>query len=248
MLIRLNKWIASCGFASRRAADELIASKKVRVNGKPVTQMGVKIDPEKDSVEIGNKKLTSSNSKVYIIINKPTGVVSTAKDELDRPNVVSLVKLPNKRVYPVGRLDFDSRGLMLLTDDGELTYQLTHPKFHIPKVYNLTIRGVLTTADVQKMQKGVLLEDGFSKPFKVALIAADPQIRLSQVEVVLNEGRKRQIRRMCQKLGWNLADLKRVKIGPLELGDLAEGSWRVLTNAEVDSLKNSLSKDANTAK
>lgn len=248
MLIRLNKWIASCGFASRRAADELIASRKVKVNGQIVTQMGVKIDPEKDQVEIGNKKLVTSSEKVYIAVNKPVGVVSTAKDELNRPSVVSLVKLPNKRVYPVGRLDFDSRGLMLLTDDGELTFALTHPRFHVPKVYILKIKGVLTETDIKKMQKGVLLEDGFSKPFKATLLKADPQVRESFVEVVMNEGRKRQIRRMCQKLDWYLVDLQRVKIGPLELGDLAEGEWRHLTNDEIVQLKNALTSHADQTK
>ena len=231
--IRLNKYLASLGIASRRQADELIKQGKIRVNHQVVTQMGTKIDPDKDLVEFEGKKL-EPETKTYLIYHKPKGVLSTTKDTHHRPTILDKVKY-KVRLYPVGRLDKDSEGLILLTNDGDLAYRLTHPKFHIPKTYEVTILGQIKLDQIEKLQTGIQLEDGLSKPTKTTII--QKSARHSILEMILFEGRKRQIRRMMASLHLHILSLKRVAIGPILLGELKVGQNRALTTLEIKSLQ-----------
>lgn len=233
--IRLNKYLAHLGVASRRAVDELITLGKISLNGKVVTQLGTKVIPDKDEIVVGNRKIKNALEKlVYIILNKPKGVVSTSKDTFGNTTVLDLVK-SSARLYPVGRLDQDSHGLILLTNDGDLTLKLTHPRFHIYKIYLVTILGFVPDSKVSLLRNGVLLDDGKTAPAKVTIVRQGP--RQTVLEITLWEGRKRQIRRMCAELHLHLTDLQRIAIGPLTLGDLKIGKWRNLLDSEISALK-----------
>lgn len=235
---RLDKFISNRGVTSRRSIKKLLKISEVTVNGKRVTESGTRISPTQDMVLINGKKIGESKL-VYFLLNKPVGIVSTVSDEYGRENVVSLVETP-VRVFPVGRLDKDTSGLILLTNDGELTHKLTHPKFHVPKTYHLQIRGKLTGPQKKAFQKGVLLSDGITQPAGVSIIEEGKQ---SLVEVVLHEGRYRQIRRMCETVGIQLLHLERVAFGPLKLEDLDSGGYRELTEEEVNLLKQAVLRD-----
>ncbi len=234
--IRLNKYLANLGIASRRSIDEFISQGKIKINGKILKDLGIKVDPQKDDIEVNGKKIAQQTQELtYIILNKPRGVLSTAEDESGRVSVVDLVKLP-MRLYPVGRLDKESHGLILLTNDGDLAYKLTHPKFHVPKVYRAKMRGFVTNENIAKMRRGVYLEDGKTAPAKVRTIYRNSNETM--LEITLYEGKKRQIRRMSAHLHINLLDLQRIAIGAIPLGELQMGKWRKLSENEVASLKN----------
>lgn len=226
--MRLNKFLATAGIASRRGADALIEDGRVKVNGS-VAKNGMQVS-EKDRVEVEGKLITNSEEKEYWMVNKPRGVVSTAMDDRGRATVVSMVKT-NARLYPVGRLDEDSEGLILLTNDGDLAFRLTHPKFQVEKVYQVRIMGELTDSKIKRFETGVRLEDGMTAPAKVEKIAHQ------LLEITIKEGRKRQIRRMCSVLGLEVTELKRMRMGTLELGDLKKGEKRKLTSDELAELK-----------
>lgn len=244
--IRLNKYLAQLGVASRRKADELIIAGKIIVNGKIIIELGTKINPDKDQIEVNGKKInTKLEDLTYIILNKPKGYFSTTSDPYAKRTILDLLKSPIKkgqvagrgvlpRLYPVGRLDQDSHGLILLTNDGDLTYKLTHPKYHIPKVYIVTILGFVTDQNISNLTKGVLLDDGKTKPCKIKIINRNP--RQTQLEIILYEGKKRQIRRMCAALHLHLTDLQRIAIGRLKLGKLGLGKWKYLSTEEVKIL------------
>lgn len=234
--MRINKYLAHKGIASRRKIDELISLKRVRINDK-VAQLGDQVDPQKDEVFIDNQKITQEEELVYYIINKPKGVISTSEDEFGRKSVVDLVKTPF-RVYPVGRLDENSTGLVLLTNDGELSHRLIHPKYHVPKTYYLTIQGDIEDAVLEKFRNGVRLKEGITAPAQARVL--NNAYNRVLIEVVIHEGRYHQIRRMCAILGLQLQALKRVSIGPIELGDLTEGKSRELTSHEIELLKQSV--------
>ena len=233
-MIRLNKYLADLGVASRRAADRLIAGGKVSINGRRA-ELGSQVDPDKDGVEVGGKVVTKAEEKVYLMLNKPKGVVSTVKDSHGRLTVLDLVKV-KERIFPVGRLDQDSSGLILLTNDGDLAYRLTHPRFEVSKKYVVTVAGLVSEGQLRKLRQGVILDDGKTARAEVwPLLAIDGK---SLFEMSIHEGRKRQIRRMCEALKINLIELQRVKLGSLELGLLSIGKWRELTDDEVEALKN----------
>jgi 23S rRNA pseudouridine2605 synthase len=236
--IRLDKYLSSNGFVSRRGVEKFLQENTVLINGSKAKEPGERLDPEKDHILINGKKIIKPNY-VYIALNKPIGVVSTAADERGRPTVISLVKT-KERVYPVGRLDQDSRGLMLLTNDGDLTYHLTHPKFHIDKTYIVTVQGNVALDKLTRLRKGIRLEEGVTSPADIAII------KQSETETVLrfviHEGWKRQIRRMLEAVKLKVIDLQRVSIGPLQLGNLGEGKHRNLTPKEVEELKATLLK------
>lgn len=239
-LIRLNKYIAQCGIASRRGADELVFDGKVTVNGKPADSPGYKVDPTKDTVAVNGKpiSLPGAGSDVTIILHKPVETVTTAKDPQGRKTVLDLLPkdLRKLRPFPVGRLDFFSEGLLLLTTDGDLCYRLTHPKYHLPKVYRVTIRGTVPDAAVKTMRKGMTLKEGDKlAPAKVQL--KKPVAGTQQIEITLIQGINRQIRRMCDELGLTILRLKRVRQGPVDLGNLKRGTFRELTKEEVLALK-----------
>lgn len=235
---RLQKFLAEAGVASRRKAEELIAQGKVKVNGKVVTEMGMKIDPAKDEVTYLDKKVTTKNTKmVYLMLYKPEGYVTTAKEQFGRPAVMDLVKGVKERIFPVGRLDYDTSGLLLLTNDGDLTYKLTHPKHDVDKTYVAKLYGVPDEGALQKFRRGVVIDGKRTKPAKIQIIDKDKDGRFCTAEIIIHEGRNRQVRKMCEAIKHPVAQLKRVATGELKLGDLQKGKYRHLTEKEVKYLK-----------
>ena len=235
---RLQKFLAEAGVASRRKAEELIAQGKVKVNGKVVTEMGMKIDPAKDEVTYLDKKVTKKDTKmVYIMLYKPEGYVTTAKEQFGRPAVMDLVKGVKERIFPVGRLDYDTSGLLLLTNDGDLTYKLTHPKHDVDKTYIAKLYGIPDEGALQKFRRGVVIDGKRTKPAKIQIIEKDKDGRFCTAEIIIHEGRNRQVRKMCEAIKHPVAQLKRVATGDLKLGDLQKGKYRYLTEKEIKYLK-----------
>lgn len=235
---RLQKFLAEAGVASRRKAEELIAQGKVKVNGKVVTEMGIKIDPAKDEVTYLDKKVTTKETKmVYIMLYKPEGYVTTAKEQFGRPAVMDLVKGVKERIFPVGRLDYDTSGLLLLTNDGDLTYKLTHPKHDVDKTYIAKLYGIPDEGALQKFRRGVVIDGKRTKPAKIQIIDKDKDGRFCTAEIIIHEGRNRQVRKMCEAIKHPVAQLKRVATGDLKLGDLQKGKYRHLTEKEIKYLK-----------
>ena len=235
---RLQKFLAEAGVASRRKAEALIAQGKVKVNGKIVTEMGFKIDSEKDEITYLEKKVSKKQTKmVYIMLHKPVGYVTTAKEQFGRPAVVDLIQGVLERIFPVGRLDYDTSGLLLLTNDGDLTYKLTHPKHDVDKTYIAKLYGVPDEGALQKFRRGVVLEGKRTKPAKIQILNRDKDGRFCTAEIIIHEGRNRQVRKMCESIKHPVAQLQRVATGELKLGDLPKGKYRHLTEKEVKYLK-----------
>jgi 23S rRNA pseudouridine2605 synthase len=234
MSIRLDKYLANHGVCSRREVKTLLISQNVTINTKRVKESGTRIDPERDSILINGSKIKPLQLEYYLL-NKPKGVVSTTSDEKGRKNVVSFIT-SSQRIYPVGRLDKDTSGLIILTNDGELTNFLTHPRFHIPKVYRLTIKGTITGDQLKAFQTGVLLSDGITSHAETKILEKND--KNSILEVTIHEGRNRQIRRMCEAVGIQLLELKRIAIGSIKIQTLPEGQYRVLSEKEVALLYN----------
>lgn len=228
--MRLNQAIAASGFCSRRKADSLIADGKVRVNGDLVTDFSMQVDPACDRLFVDGQKLNFTKN-LYVALNKPPGVITTMSDESGRQTVIDLLPEKLRKLRPVGRLDMYSEGLLLLTNDGNFAQLLTHPSTHIAKLYEIRVRGPVADADLQRMAKGVMLEDGMTHPAKVKLRMRNKSY--SEFEISISEGRNRQLRRMCSLLGYVVVRLRRLGIGRLQLGLLPTGSWRYLTDAEV---------------
>ena len=235
---RLQKFLAEAGIASRRKAEELIAAGRVKVNGKIVTEQGVKINPQKDKVEFDNRLIAvKAEKKVYIMLHKPEGYVTTAKEQFGRPAVLDLVRDVKQRIFPVGRLDYDTSGLLLLTNDGELTYRLTHPKYDVDKTYIAKLYGVPDDMDLQKFRRGVMVDGRKTRPAKIRILEIEKDRRFCTAEIILHEGKNRQVRKMCDAIKHPVAQLKRVATGTLTLGDLPKGAYRPLTEKEVQYLK-----------
>ncbi|MCL2508820.1 MAG: rRNA pseudouridine synthase [Oscillospiraceae bacterium] len=233
-LIRLQKYLSECGAASRRKAEELIAKGKVKVNGHPAG-IGDKVNPKKDIVTLFGKRVARASKPVYIMLHKPRGYVTTMADELGRKCVAELLPGVKERVYPVGRLDKDSEGLLLLTNDGEFANLLMHPSRHIPKVYRVTIRPDISDEQIAALENGVMVDGRMTAPAKVRMLEKrDGRVVL---EFTLFEGRNRQIRKMCFELKLNVIRLKRTAIGPVKLSMLPAGQWRELTADEVEKLR-----------
>ncbi len=242
MMIRLQKILANAGICSRRAAERLIARGDVAVDGAVVTQAGLKVDPELNRVSVRGEPVRLSNPLVYIMLNKPRGVVSTACDPQGRKTVLDLVSEVPGRIYPVGRLDKESEGLILLTNDGALANRLIHPRHKVAKVYKVTVGGRPSAAVLQELRKGVEV-DGYR--FKPCVVRTVRKGRSSTMfEIVLREGKKRQIRRMFAWAGYKVQRLVRIKMGPLSLGNLPPGRWRYLGKGEVKKLTKSAGLDA----
>jgi len=233
-LERLQKYMAYCGVASRRKCEELIAAGRVRVNGVTVKEAGIKIDPDRDRVQVDGKPISPSGKRVYIMLNKPVGYVSTARDQFDRPTVLDLAKEIKERVYPVGRLDYDSQGLLLLTNDGGLTNGLTHPRHRVDKTYIATVAGKPTAREVERIKRGVPLDGRTTSPADIMLMKRND--KYSVYKVIIHEGRNRQVRRMFKEIDYTVISLKRTAIGNLELGPLPSGKWRFLKESEVEGL------------
>jgi 23S rRNA pseudouridine2605 synthase len=234
-IVRLQKYIAMSGIASRRAAESMIADGRVSVNGMRINEQGVKVEIGKDEIFVDGKPIDIKQKKYYIMLNKPVGYVSTARDQFGRPTVVDLVKEEiGTRIFPVGRLDYETEGLLLMTNDGDFTYKVTHPKFHTNKTYIAVINGGLTISDLNKLRKGIRVENYITSPAEVEIL--DAIAGKTAVQITIHEGKNRQVRKMFDALGYKVLSLKRIKIGELELGNLPSGRWRHLTAHEINCL------------
>ncbi|MGN1329324.1 MAG: pseudouridine synthase [Eubacterium sp.] len=231
-LVRLQKYMAECGVASRRKCEELIQMGKVKVNGH-IAEIGSKVNPKKDIVTVRGKKINKEEKMLYIMLNKPRGYVTTVSDELGRKTVMDLVNT-DARVYPVGRLDKDSEGLLILTNDGSFANALTHPKHNYAKVYRVTVRPKITDEILEKLRNGIEIDGRKTAPCDINVITEEEGRVV--LEFILREGRNRQIRKMCETVGLEVARLKRISIGPVKLGMLKTGQTRMLTDNEVKKL------------
>ena len=231
---RLQKFMARCGVASRRKCEEIILSGRVKVNDLTITEIGTKINCETDTVRFDGKVLKPEEKKVYIALNKPEGYVSTVKDEKDRKTVLDLVKV-NERIYPIGRLDYDTSGLILLTNDGDVYNTVIHPRAIINKVYVATVEGIPTENEIKSFEKGIDIGDYITAPGKCQLLKK--YNNKCDLKIIIHEGKNRQVRRMCDAIGHPVVMLKRISVGKITLGDLPKGKWRYLDEAEVNYLK-----------
>ncbi|MDF1495057.1 pseudouridine synthase [Caproiciproducens sp. CPB-2] len=231
--VRLQKMLADCGVASRRKAEEMISAGEVKVNG-ITAKIGDKADPKKDKVSVNGRLLDTHVKPIYIMLNKPRGFITTMSDEMDRKCVAELIKDVPERIYPVGRLDRESEGLLLMTNDGEFANAMTHPSLHIPKTYRVTVHPSISEDQLTQIAVGIVIDGRKTAPAKVNVLSQETGRVV--LEIVLYEGRNRQIRKMCEQLGLEVARLKRIAVGPVKLGMLQPGTWRPLTAEEVKKL------------
>lgn len=236
--MRLNKFLAKAGIASRRAADLLLEQGRIAVNGRIVVIPGSVVDEALDEITFDGKKVALPDESVYILLNKPAGYLVTCKDNFRRPIVLDLVTKYRQLVRPVGRLDFDSSGLLILTGDGELAFRLAHPRYKIDKKYLVKCNGFMSDEDIERLRNGVELDDGMTWPANIELISRSKNS--SRFYITIHEGRKRQIKRMCQVLGHSVLTLRRVEYGVIKLDNLKAGAYRILKQEEVDLLKSSV--------
>lgn len=234
--IRLQKYLANMGIASRRKCEEYITQGKVKINGEVVTELGIKVDPNRDKVEFNGKKIKDKKEPhIYILLNKPIDYVTTVKDQFGRNSVLDLVKT-NKRVVPVGRLDMYTSGALILTDDGDFVYKITHPKHEITKTYTVTLKGIPSKEEIKKLENGVDIGGFVTSKAKVKILKTDEEAGKSRLEITIHEGKNRQIRKMCEAIGKKVLALHRSKIGNIGVKDLKIGTWRYLTSKEVKGL------------
>ena len=238
METRLQKVLADAGVASRRKAEEMILQGRVAVDGKIIKTLGTKIDPEKSEVVVDGEAITQQKTKIYLALNKPRGILSTLSDPEDRPNLGDLLRDRHDRLFHVGRLDKDSEGLLLLTNDGELAHRATHPSFSLPKNYLLEIKGTVNRETVEAFRTGIELDDGMAKVDKLTVIPGQPGRTL--LDVVIHDGRNQILRRMAAASGLTVERLIRIGMGPIKLGELTPGKWREIKGAELISLQNVL--------
>lgn len=232
---RLQKYLAECGITSRRKCEQHIISGHVKVNGNVIKELGVKIEPDVDIVEFDGKIVKRKTEFIYIMLNKPTGYITSVKDQFSRPTVLDLINI-SERIYPVGRLDYNTSGLLILTNDGELTNILTHPKHDVVKTYIAEIKGIPDEGKITRFKSGLKIDNYMTSNANIKII--DKKISTSIVEIKIHEGRNRQVRKMCDAIGHPVITLKRTKIGDLSLNGLDIGRWRFLNNKEIEYLKN----------
>ena len=233
--IRLQKYLAEAGIASRRKCEEYITAGRVKVNGKIINELGTKVSPEKDEIYFDDKKIENKEELVYILLNKPIGYVTTAKDQFNRDTVMNLIKI-KERVVPVGRLDMYTSGALLLSNDGNFVYKITHPKHEINKTYTVTLKGIVTKEDVEKLEKGVDIGGYTTKPAKVKILKTDIEKNISRLEITIHEGKNRQVRKMCEAIGHKVIALHRSKIAGIGVKDIELGKWRYLTKKEIEKI------------
>lgn len=231
---RLQKFLAEAGVASRRKCEEYILQGKVEVNGKIVTELGTKVTSN-DIVKYNGKIVKPEEEKVYILLNKPIGYVTTAHEQFGRDKVLDLVKI-NKRIVPVGRLDMYTSGALILTNDGELVNKLTHPKNEIEKTYNVTLKGIITEQEINQLKKGVIIDENYmTKPAKVKILKIDEEKDISRIQIVIHEGKNRQVRKMCEAINKRVLALHRSKIGNIDVKDLKLGEWKYLNLKQIQN-------------
>lgn len=233
--IRLQKYLANQGICSRRKAEEYILQGQVKVNGEVVCELGTKINPNKDEVIFKGNKVGNVDKKVYILLNKPIGYVTTTRDQFGRDTVLDLVHVKEK-ILPVGRLDMYTSGALILTNDGEFIYKVTHPKYEIEKTYNVTVKGIVTKEEIKQLEDGVKIEDYTSGKAKVKILKIDKENDISRIEITIHEGKNREVRKMCNGIGRKVLALHRSKIENIDVKSLKLGEWRYLTNKEISSL------------
>ncbi|MBP1155217.1 MULTISPECIES: pseudouridine synthase [unclassified Paenibacillus] len=233
---RLQKVLAEAGVASRRKCEELITAGRVEVNDQVVTTLGVKVDPSQDFIKVDGRPIRRQ-AKVYVIFNKPKGVITSAQDPEGRKTVTEFFKNIKERIYPIGRLDYDTEGLLLLTNDGDFAHLLTHPKHHVPRTYLASVKGVPHGSQLDKLRGGIELDDGMTSPAEVEYQDVDTDKKEAVVKITIYEGRNRQVRRMFDAIHHPVVKLKRVQFGPLQLSGLPRGKYRHLTLQEVEELR-----------
>ena len=232
--MRLQKYLAEAGIASRRKCEEYIVQGRVKVNNK-IAKLGTKVNPEVDIILFDDKKIDQKEEQVYILLNKPIGYVTTAKDQFSRDSVLDLVKV-KQRIVPVGRLDMYTSGALLLSNDGDFIYKVTHPKHEIDKTYTVTLHGIVTNEEAENLRTGVKINDYITKPAKVKILKTDTEKNISRLEITIHEGKNRQVRKMCEAIGKKVHALHRTKIGNIGVKDLKLGQWRYLNEEEINEL------------
>lgn len=235
--IRLQKFLANNGVCSRRKAEEYILNGFVKVNGRVVLELGTKINPESDIVTFKNRKVSLTQNKIYILLNKPIGYVTTARDQFNRQTVLDLINIKEK-IVPVGRLDMYTSGALILTNDGDFVFKITHPKNEIEKTYNVTLKGIVSQEDIEKLKHGVQIENYTSGEAKVKILKIDEENQVSRIEITIHEGKNREVRKMCNAIDKKVLALHRSKISFLNVKDLKIGEWRYLKESEVSKLMN----------
>ncbi|WP_446899650.1 pseudouridine synthase [Clostridium sp. LBM24168] len=233
MIERLQKYMAYCGIASRRKCEDFIRNNRVKINGNIVNKLGTKIDTERDIIELDGRKIDIVSKKIYIALNKPEGCLCTVKDERNRKTVLDIVKV-DERIYPIGRLDYNTSGLLILTNDGDAFNKIIHPKFQKSKVYIAVVRGIPDKNDMNKFCNGIDIDGYVTSKAYLKIIESNKYT--SQVKIKIHEGKNRQIRKMCEKIGHPVISLKRTEIGDLKLGNLKSGEWRYLSKNEIDHI------------
>ena len=235
--MRLQKYLAEAGISSRRKAEELILQGKVQVNGKLVTELGRKVRPGQDEVKYENKIVQIENKKVYILLNKPIGYVTTVKDQFNRDFVLDLVKV-KERLVPVGRLDMYTSGALILTNDGDFVYKVTHPKHEINKTYTVTLKGIVSKENIENLKTGVDIGGYVTKPAKVKILKTDEEKQITRLEIIIHEGKNRQVRKMCEAIGHKVLALHRSAIAGIKVKDIELGKWRYLSKEEIEKILN----------
>ena len=235
--IRLQKFLSDSGICSRRKAEEHILEGNVKVNGKIVTTLGTKVDPENDVIQFKGEKIQNKEEKkIYILLNKPIGYVTTVKDQFNRDTVLDLVKV-KERILPVGRLDMYTSGALILTNDGDFIFKVTHPKHEVTKTYNVTLKGIVTKEEIEQLSNGVKIDEEYvTKKADVRILKIDKEKQISRLEITIHEGKNRQVRKMCEAIGKKVLSLHRSKIGNINVKSLKLGEWRYLKSSEVESL------------
>jgi 23S rRNA pseudouridine2605 synthase len=231
---RLQKVMAELGVASRRKCEELILQGKVSVDGQIITELGTKVDKQSSVILVDGIRITNEIKKVYLLLNKPIGYITSAKDQYDRPTVMDLISESKVRLYPVGRLDYDTEGLLILTNDGDLTFKITHPSHNVTKTYTALVSGAVQEEAIEIFNEGVLIEDYKTSPAKLEILKYINNDTL--VNITIHEGKNRQVRKMCEAIGHSVLRLKRISIGSLKLGDLSTGHYRHLNKEEIKYL------------
>lgn len=236
--IRLQKFLANAGIASRRKCEELIVDGKISVNGKVITELGTKINPNNDIVVYDGKEVKNEDRQfIYILLNKPIGYVTTAEDQFGRDCVLDLIKEVDTRIVPVGRLDMYTSGALILTNDGDFVYKVTHPKHEISKTYTVTVKGIVSEDEIQNLRDGVIINNDYkTRPAEVRIRKIDKEKSISRIEITIHEGKNRQVRKMCEAIGKKVLALHRNKIGNITVKDLKIGNWRYLNSNEVKEL------------